>query len=63
MVTLEKEGDGRWMVRKNGNRLGVVLGGHGNYQAQRGNGELVGNAESRERAALLLDRNHNTEIA
>ena len=54
MVRMEKEGAGRWLVTHAGIRVGVVMGGNGVYQAQRGNGQFVGNAKTRKDAADLL---------
>ncbi len=52
-MTLEKIGEGRWICRLNGLRVGEVFGGCGTYVAERSNQHL-GTTKTRNAAAQLL---------
>lgn len=56
MTKLVKEGEGRWMVRKDGIRLGLILGGNRIYCAESVNGKFVGRRTTLRGAASILER-------
>lgn len=55
-MTMERTGEGRWMVREKGLRIGMVLGGNGVYVAEKA-GCFIGKAKTARAAAKLLKGN------
>lgn len=55
-ITLEKISEGRWQVRRNGIRVGIVLGGNRVYVAENSSGAFAGRGGTKMQAAALLGR-------
>ncbi len=53
-IACEKEGDGRWMIRLDGLRIGIVTGGNRRYVAENRSGKFIGVSRSVKSAAKLL---------
>ena len=54
-MKVEKEGDGRWVVRNDtGDRLGTILGATGRFQAQTMRGVMLGQESTLARAIALV---------
>jgi hypothetical protein len=53
-ITLEKIAEGRWQARRNGIRIGIVLGGNRVYVAETPRGAFAGRGSTKMQAAARL---------
>lgn len=55
-LTREKMADGCWMIRRDGIRIGMVVGGNRHYQAQDNQGRMIANKPTRKAAEAALNQ-------
>lgn len=55
-LTREKLAEGCWQIRRDGLRIGMVVGGNRRYQAQDNKGRMIANKPTRKAAEEALDK-------